>query len=294
MSSEHAMWLQRARAEVIRGIRRFGRPIVMTPPETRLGNILYFWLHAWTLRKRGGKGWVLSSPEIDEVLHWFPGARGLVVASDGLRRTDRWIEVPPLFFQQFGKDFSGEELNEFVREVLLTSAALGRGMDAHAALADADTVTIHVRRGDYFSDDRYRPRFAMDIDHYLPGAVRLARAQGPISRFVVVSDDPQWCAENLAWLTEGVASVEIAEGAGSATGVLEDFSRLCAAQRLILSNSSFGYWGAFVSGVAHGQAAAVIAPAFGVRGLNDAHAWQLDPRWQVVDNAAYERDRSVE
>jgi len=124
--------------------------------------------------------------------------------------------------------------------------------------------------------------------------VRLAQAQGPISRFVVVSDDPQWCAENLTWLAEGGAAVEITEGAEGATGVLEDFSRLCAAKRLILSNSSFGYWGAFVSGVAHGQAAAVIAPAFGVRGLNGARAWQLDPRWQVVDNAAFERDRSVE
>ena len=291
MSSERASGAQRVRAQLIEGIRRFGRPVVMTPPETRLGNILYFWLHAWALRDRGGSGWVLALPGVDEALGWFPAARGMVIPGDGLRRTDRRIKVPPLFFQRFGEDFNRAELDGFIRAVALPSADLRRHMNAHADLADPGTVTIHVRRGDYFSDDRYRPRFAMDIDNYLPEAVQRVLAQGSVERFVIVSDDPQWCGENLAWLADGGAKLDVAEGN---TGVLEDFARLCASRRLILSNSSFGYWGAFVSGVLSDQGTAVVAPTFAVRDINEARAWQLDPRWQMVDNAAFERERSVE
>lgn len=234
---------------------------------------------------------MLALPDVNEALRWFPAARGLVITDDGLRRTDRRIKVPPLFFQRFGEDFSRAELDGFIREVVLASAGLHRALDAHADLADPGTVTIHVRRGDYFSDDRYRPRFAMDIDNYLPEAVRRALAQGPVERFAIVSDDPGWCGENLAWLADGGAELDVAE---ENTGVLDDFARLCASRRLILSNSSFGYWGAFTSGVVGGGRTQVVAPTFGVRDLNDARAWQLDPRWQLVDNAAFERDRSVE
>jgi hypothetical protein len=95
----------------------------------------------------------------------------------------------------------------------------------------------------------------------------------------VVSDDSGWCRENLSWLVGAADAVEF-----SHNGPQRDLARLASASRLILANSTFSYWGAYISDVVHdGSAGSVVAPRFHVRDLEQGRAWQLDPRWQVID-----------
>jgi hypothetical protein len=104
-------------------------------------------------------------------------------------------------------------------------------------------------------------------------------ADGPVDLLRVVSDDPGWCRLKLGFLAEHAARVEHLEPGRPH----DDFRALASARRLVLANSTFSYWGAYVSNVLHGDNhAQVWAPWFHRRDIREGRAWHLDPRWSVV------------
>ena len=67
------------------------------------------------------------------------------------------------------------------------------------------------------------------------------------SNFVVTSDDPLWCRENLSFL-EDIAPV-LYDKTGE--GMFADLAVLAKARWLILTNTTFGYWGAYMAQADH-------------------------------------------
>jgi hypothetical protein len=118
-------------------------------------------------------------------------------------------------------------------------------------------VGVHVRRGDYL-----KRRLVDSIVHLTPAwyaaaAERLAERHGELE-FVVVSDDPAWCRENLR-LPGGtsIASLDHPEDP------LEDLALLSRCDHHILANSTFSWWGARLAS----GGGDVVAPTF----------WWIDP-----------------
>jgi hypothetical protein len=99
-------------------------------------------------------------------------------------------------------------------------------------LAIPDKTALHIRRGDYQKKQQFHP---VPSDAYLRAA--LERVAG--SNIVVFSDDIAWCRQNLGW-AEPALFME-----GNAD--YEDLFLIAACERHILANSSFSWWGAFLS-----------------------------------------------
>ncbi len=118
-------------------------------------------------------------------------------------------------------------------------------------------VGVHVRRGDYL-----KRRLVDSIVHLTPAwyaaaAERLAERHGELE-FVVVSDDPAWCRENLLLPgTTSIASLDHPEDP------LEDLALLSRCDHHILANSTFSWWGARLAP----GGGDVVAPTF----------WWIDP-----------------
>lgn len=105
-------------------------------------------------------------------------------------------------------------------------------------------VCVHVRRGDFVRSglhDVCRPQYYLD-------AILLMRALVADPYFIVVSDDPAWCRETLADVpgTRVIGPVD----------ELTTLRIMCSCEAFILSNSTFGWWGAWLS-----DARPVIAPS---------------------------------
>jgi len=105
-------------------------------------------------------------------------------------------------------------------------------------------VCIHIRRGDFVRSglhDLCRPQYYLD-------AILLMRALVADPYFIVVSDDPAWCRETLADVpgTRVIGPVD----------ELTTLRIMCSCEAFILSNSTFGWWGAWLS-----DARPVIAPS---------------------------------
>jgi hypothetical protein len=260
------------RSALLTPIRNGDRTVLWARPGQGFANLLYLWMAAAGRHERGEDVLVRHADAMEPWLPVLPRLRELTVDEARIRFRDRrdlgW-------YQTFATDFTRADLETFVRSYLLGSPLLGDG-----AGYDDRQLVVNVRRGDYYSDPGFRGKYSFDVAEYLrvavPGGIA---ADGAVDTLLVVSDDPDWCRLKLGFLSEYAARVEHLE-AGLPH---EHFRALASSRRLVLANSTFSYWGAYVSNVVHGDNhQQVWAPWFHRRDIDGGRAWQLDPQWSVV------------
>lgn len=272
--------IRAAAAQVLKPVRTKSPVMVTCVPELGLANFLYLWLHADAARRRGEDVFVQHQPEMDRWLAVFPEIRELVRPKSefGLRNRRRLGT-----FFQYGGEFTPEQLDVFVRERLL-SAPLFRDVDERLSSRADDEIAIHVRRGTYYTVPQWRAKYTMDIAMYVRLAVeREIAAEGAARRISVYSNDPQWCESRLAFLGEMTQELRVSKPENGDDG---DFRDLCTYRRLVLSNSTYSYWTAYVAGVLRGQGdVRVTAPWFHLREMDGSYVSVepfAAPQWSIV------------
>lgn len=125
-----------------------------------------------------------------------------------------------------------------------------------------DYFFLHVRRGDYLKYSDSHP--VCDLSYYHQGMKNF----GNDAKFVVLSDDLEWCKNNLKGKNIEYSNTKTE---------LEDLSIMASCKGGVIANSSFSWWGAWLSGSNQ-----VIAPKkwFGPKGpqnWNDIYSkgWKL-------------------
>jgi glycosyl transferase family 11 len=103
-----------------------------------------------------------------------------------------------------------------------------------------DQVAIHVRRGDYVDNPFYVD--LMETDYY-----EKAMAEFPNESFLVFSDDIEWCKRQPIF-----KRCDFSEGNDEVT----DMNLMASCKGVIIANSSFSWWGGYLS---NGK---VIAPSY--------------------------------
>ena len=263
----HLAWRgERAYTLTADRMRRGDRTVIMTPPAgLRFGNWLYLWLDAHERSSRGETTRVLHVAAMDPWLEAFPSLRPLTVSREQLRFHDRreWNERS--WHQRFGVDFSREALRAFIKDVL----------GPFIQPDQTDAVVLNIRRGDYYSNPGLHARYGFDQLGYLRAALRAA---GRSERALVVSDDIQWCRENLdGVIRQWHDRVDYAE-----PGAVANFLAVSAARTLIGTNSTFSYWGGYIADALHDDAL-IVMPRFHARIEENTDAYQLDPDWTIID-----------
>ena len=144
--------------------------------------------------------------------------------------------------------------------------------------AGGHTVGVHVRRGDYL-----KPAFRDSIPvlpaaWYAKAAAMLRERHGDV-RFLVITDEPGWARRELR--LPGPTTVASADHPASAQ---EDLALLRACRHHVVSNSTFGWWGARLAR----PGGTVVAPARWLLGrAPDPHL--LPAEWTVLDNPENDR-----
>lgn len=106
-------------------------------------------------------------------------------------------------------------------------------------IGHVDEVAIHVRRGDYVNNEFY-------VDLFEEGYYERAIKEFPGEKFRVFSDDIEWCKGH-----ELFKNCLFSEG----NSEVDDLNLMASHKGIIMANSSFSWWAAFLS------SAKVIAPA---------------------------------
>ena len=113
-------------------------------------------------------------------------------------------------------------------------------------------MSLHIRRGDYVSNAKIAGvHGTIALDYYARAAALIAERAGGDPVFFVFSDDPAWAAANLTlgWPTR------IVDHNGARAS--EDLRLMAACRHHIIANSSFSWWGAWLSPAADKT---VVAP----------------------------------
>lgn len=265
-----------AKAALLHTIRRGGTTVLIPADSFGVGNLLYFWLQASARRGRGEAVSVRWTDRMQPWGAWFPRIFDELLVSNADMSFLSRREVGRVY-QEFGREFTREDVATFI-EAFVMGAGSPFARLASATSTGAD-LTINVRRGDYYSIPKFRGRYSFDVVEYVGVALEAARARAPVETILIVSDDPEWCRVKLARLGRE-AELRYPD---AGTPVPQQLALLAASPRLILSNSTFSYWGAYLSNHLHRtNHAEVYAPWFHSREWDDGAASQLDARWSII------------
>ncbi len=141
----------------------------------------------------------------------------------------------------------------------------GRNREAAEAVAQCESVALHVRRKDYVTNPLIHQVFVVcGREYYEAAAARIqTRVTDPV--FFVFSDDPVWCRENLRL----PATTKFVDW-NTADQDVEDLRLMSLCRHNIIANSSFSWWGAWLN---RNSDKIVIAP----------RRWFRDPTVPTID-----------
>lgn len=118
----------------------------------------------------------------------------------------------------------------------------GKNLTTAQEIEDSQSVSVHIRRGDYVSDKRTNEVHGVcDIPYYLR-AVKYIEKKLKNPKFFIFSDDIEWAKANLKL---GYDSKFIDWNKGDNDYIDMQLMSLC--KNNILANSSFSWWGAWLN-----------------------------------------------
>ncbi len=132
-------------------------------------------------------------------------------------------------------------------------------------IANANSVSLHIRRGDYVSNPRFFRKFGVcSLEYYQSAAAKVAEKVNDPHLFVF-SDDIDWARDNLR-LQYPLTLV----AHNDADKDYEDLRLMSLCRHHIIANSSFSWWGAWLC---TNPVKIVIAPK----------RWSNVPSWDTRD-----------
>jgi len=122
-------------------------------------------------------------------------------------------------------------------------------------ITNTQSVSIHVRRGDYLKDPLLGN--VCNLDYYEEAILNI-NSKTKDAQFFVFSDDVAWCRQNLK--LENVSYIDLNKGKNSYI----DMQLMSNCKHNIIANSSFSWWGAWLN---NNTNKVVIAPGKWVNNL---------------------------
>ncbi|GAB2688352.1 alpha-1,2-fucosyltransferase [Mucilaginibacter koreensis] len=168
------------------------------------------------------------------------------------KELESWVYEPKLYsacsniyldgYWQHYKYFEHIDQRIFDELTLKNTEELNQYSIFDSIKKDQQSVSIHIRRGDYISDqDAFNLLGVMPLSYY-NNAIAHINKKVKAANYYVFSDDLNWASENLK-IDGEVQFVDIENGA-------KDYLELDAMSKCrhqIIANSSFSWWGAFLN-----------------------------------------------
>ncbi len=109
-------------------------------------------------------------------------------------------------------------------------------------IKNSESVSIHVRRGDYLSIPENNNLYESCSESYYYEAIKVIVSKFPNATFYVFSDEPEWFKRNIK-IDHPVDFVTHNQGENS----YEDLILMSYCKHNIIANSSFSWWGAWLN-----------------------------------------------
>ena len=144
------------------------------------------------------------------------------------------------------------DIADEIREIFLVRNVSEEALSMADRIKSCQSVSLHVRRGDYVEDKKASKVFhSLSVDYYKRAVDHLEKKVKSF-KIYLFSDDLQWAQTNIA-LDFEITPVN----AGRELPPVEDMWLMSQCDHNIIANSSFSWWGAWLN---DHDAKTVIAP----------------------------------
>ena len=154
-----------------------------------------------------------------------------------LKRIDKNIYLSGIFQEKI--DYS--KYNKIIIDFFSSKNILYKKLNFSNSIKDliinSNSVSIHIRRGDYLKKNNLQTHGLCTLDYYKKAINYFVDKNSNIN-FFIFSDDLEWCKNNFN-LTQNIFYCE-----GSP---LDDFVLMSLCKNNIIANSSFSWWSAFLN-----------------------------------------------
>ena len=158
------------------------------------------------------------------------------------------------YFNGYWQHYRYHQSHEAIvrNELTLKSQYLSKISKLLTEIDSSESISLHIRRGDYISDPRAHKRFGILPLDYYQDALKFIRQRINTPTVYVFSDDTEWVQNHLK-LDSPLQFITIED---EARDVLE-LALMSRCQHNIIANSTFSWWGAYLNNNPH---KIVIAP----------------------------------
>ena len=151
--------------------------------------------------------------------------------------------TPPVYLDGYWQSWKYFEpnANQIKEELTLSIPMAGKNLELSQQIAQVNSVSIHIRRGDYVTNPTANAVHGLVGVEYYKAALQQISECVPAPFYVVFSDDLEWARGNLG-IINNVVFVDHNRGASS----YEDMRMMSLCRHHILANSSFSWWAAWL------------------------------------------------
>ncbi|MGO1504472.1 alpha-1,2-fucosyltransferase [Microbacterium sp.] len=253
--------------------------VQFTPKNVRGGNILYYWQWAYLGRAQDQRRSILETEHMPQWTQEFPALADLTISRSAVNLLDQRTFATR---HHYGTSFTTQENQDFCRWVLDRSPHFGQRLEQARKTIGDDTCVVNVRRGDYYSVPEFRAEFGMDIRSHIAESIEILEDQGRLSDdLLIVSDDPGWCRSHLSDVLPSTPRFLTGR-----VSMFDDLAALASARTLVLSNSTFAYWGSFFASSLQADHLAIAPPFHQRTGAGGLVEDLFSPDWPRTGTSA--------
>jgi hypothetical protein len=131
--------------------------------------------------------------------------------------------------------------NEIKKTFVIKEELIKEVSNLASQIQSENSVSIHIRRGDYTNAEMLEYHGIQDVDYYNQ-AISFIKEKISNPKFYIFSDNINWVQENL-YLNEEAQLITINESPTSIT----DFHLMSCCKHNIIANSTFSWWAAYLN-----------------------------------------------
>lgn len=206
------------------------------------------------------KAQVASKEEIDKVLYWAKGSAWIakiyrkvpnanLIKGYRYYKEHEWWQYDPNVLNASSKVYLDgywqhhkyymNMFPEIFDELRVRMPSTDEGLFKKAIVENASSVSIHIRRGDYVTDNLMG---TLPIEYYTKAIVCMNEKISKAS-YYIFSDDLNWAKENLK-LNNSATFIDLQ---GNSKNDVMELDLMSKCSHNIIANSSFSWWGAFLN-----------------------------------------------
>jgi len=251
------------------------KEVYITPKGARWRNLIYFFLRAYQYDQQGKNLRIIHTSHMIELLRHFPSLKKYIIGVNEIKFYHK-KDNSNKFYQEFGIDFTEDDILNFIKEHLLTQQVISQYQLSEPANED---LTINIRRGDFYEKNN-ASIYGYDQIGFIKHVFKNHYPAKKWNRITVISDNLKWCKENFKFLSEFCQELYFPEFKDNQ--VILGFLGIANSKNLILSNSTFSFWGAYLSNYLYDSYENTICPIFGSRRIENTDLYQYNPRWNMI------------